>query len=52
MDDVRLTKELYEYALERGSVKYRDFDGIREIKLDTSTWERGEGNALTHTLPF
>ena len=52
MDDVRLTKELYEYIRANGSCKYRDFDGIREIKLDTSHWEVGEGNALTHTLPF
>jgi DEAD/DEAH box helicase domain-containing protein len=53
LDDVRITKELYDYALKNGSVKYKDFDGIREIKLDTSTWEQGDGQAaMTHTLPF
>lgn len=52
MHDVRLTKELYEYIRANGSCKYRDFDGLREIKLDTSHWETGAGNALTHTLPF
>ncbi|HEY4510892.1 MAG TPA: ribonuclease H-like domain-containing protein [Candidatus Paceibacterota bacterium] len=52
LNDVRLTKELYDYALKNGTLKYKDFDGVRDIKLDTSHWEKGEGNALTHTLPF
>ena len=63
LDDVRLTKELYEYALKHGHLKYRDFsaqggsaldrDGGREIKLDTSNWETTNGSSvLTHTLPF
>ncbi len=54
LDDVRITKELYDYALRNGSVKYKDFDGIREIKLDTSKWEQeaDQGGAMTHTLPF
>jgi len=54
LDDVRITKELYDYAKEHGSVKYTDFDGVREIKLDTSTWEvlPTRENIMTHTLPF
>ena len=54
LDDVRITKELYDYALKNGSVKYKDFDGIREIKLNTSKWEEGadQAGAMTHTLPF
>lgn len=53
LDDVRLTKELYEYAKKHGHLKYKDFDGIREIKLDTTNWEKTENKpALTHTLPF
>lgn len=52
IDDVRLTKDIYEYAKKNGSLKYRDFDGIREIKLDTSSWEEGGPAAITHTLPF
>ena len=56
IDDVRLTLELYEYAKKHGLLKYRDFsDGdVRDIKLDTSNWEkpRGSAGALTHTLPF
>lgn len=53
LHDVRLTKELYEYALKNKSLKYKDFDGVREIKLDTAHWELPPSSpALTHTLPF
>lgn len=54
LDDVRITNELYEYARKNGSLKYRDWDGVREIKLDTSGWEvlPANGSSLTHTLPF
>ena len=52
IDDVRLTKELYEYAIEKGFLKYRDVGAVRELKLDTSKWEESAGSALTFTLPF
>ena len=53
LDDVRLTLELYEYAKKHGMLKYKDFDGTREIKLDTSWWEKPDSKSLlTHTLPF
>jgi DEAD/DEAH box helicase domain-containing protein len=53
LSDVAITKDLYEYAKKKGVVKYRDYDGLREIKLDTSRWEHIEGSAaITHTLPF
>ncbi len=52
IDDVRLTKDLYEYAVKNGFLKYRDAGAIRELKLDTSTWETPAGSALTCTLPF
>ncbi len=54
IDDVRITKELYDYAKKHGSLKFKDYEsGVREIKLDTSSWEApADGPALTHTLPF
>ena len=52
LDDVRITKELYDYAKKYGSLKYKDYEGDREIKLDTSKWEVGDGSSMTHTLPF
>jgi uncharacterized protein YprB with RNaseH-like and TPR domain len=54
VEDVRVTNELYEYAKKNGSLKYKDYEGVREIKLDTSDWENlpDGGHSLTHTLPF
>lgn len=53
IEDVRLTKELYEYALKNGSLKYKDFKDKREVKIDTSAWVRGAAApVLTHALPL
>jgi len=53
LDDVQITYDLYEYAKKHGGIKYRDYDGIREVKLDTSGWEKpAETGGMTHTLPF
>lgn len=54
IEDVRVTNDIYEYAKKNGSLKYKDYEGNREIKLDTSNWETplDGGSALTHTLPF
>lgn len=51
IEDVRLTREIYDYALTNGLIKYKDLRDIREVKLDTSAWEtKTEASALTHTL--
>jgi DEAD/DEAH box helicase domain-containing protein len=51
IEDVRLTRELYDYAREHGHLKYKDFSQKREIKIDTSSWEApGASTSLTHTL--
>ncbi|OGD66276.1 hypothetical protein A2Z61_01175 [Candidatus Campbellbacteria bacterium RIFCSPLOWO2_02_35_12] len=52
IEDVKITKELYEYALKNGVLKYKDLSEIREIKLDTSKWEEKENTSINHTLPF
>lgn len=53
IEDVRLTRELYDYALTNQSLKYMDFKDKREVKLDTSHWTQLQGPAaMTHTLPF
>jgi len=49
---VKLTKELYEYALQNGKLKYKDLGQVREIKLDTSKWEEKRSSGMTHSLPF
>ena len=53
LDDVRITKEVYDYAHKNKQLKYMDFGEERIIKLDTKDWENGDDTAaLTHTLPF
>ncbi|MBI3572437.1 ribonuclease H-like domain-containing protein [Candidatus Kaiserbacteria bacterium] len=52
LEDVRLTKELYDYMRERGSVRYKDLRDIREIKIDTKNWGAGASPSLTHALPL
>ena len=50
--DVELTKELYEYALKNGGLKYRELRTLHEIKLDTSKWLTPNNNAMTFSLGF
>lgn len=50
IEDVRLTKELLDYALAHGALKYKDLREPREIKLDTSSWMTRGSGALTHAL--
>ncbi len=54
IEDVRITRELYDYALAHGILKYKDLRDIRDIKLDTSLWIPGAGIAptMTHALPL
>ncbi|MCK5022080.1 MAG: ribonuclease H-like domain-containing protein [Candidatus Pacebacteria bacterium] len=50
LDDVRITKEVYEYAMNNGKLKYNKGDDIKEIELDTSQWEEKEDNSSTTSL--
>ncbi len=52
IEDVRITRELYDYAITHNKLKYKDLRDIRDIKLDTANWNiaSGDSPALTHTL--
>lgn len=50
--DVELTKDLYEYALQNGHLKYRELGGLHEVKLNTSNWHTPKSSAMTYTLGF
>ena len=54
IEDVRLTRELYDYALKNGILKFKDLRDICDIKLDTSLWTVGAGitPTMTHALPL
>lgn len=52
IEDVRLTRELYDYAMTNGMLKYKDLRQKKDIKLDTSAWgkKRASAAAMTHAL--
>jgi hypothetical protein len=52
IEDVKITKDIYEYAIKNNCLKYLDGKNIKEIKLDTSGWDKKEDSAMTFTLPF
>ncbi|MBI2475704.1 MAG: ribonuclease H-like domain-containing protein [Candidatus Taylorbacteria bacterium] len=52
LEDVKITKEIYEYARARKHLKYREGNVVKEIPLDPSGWENLPEQTLTHTLPL
>lgn len=52
IEDVRITKEVYDYALKNKHLKYKDGFATKEIKIDPSTWEEKREAVMTFTLPF
>ncbi|MFH1473107.1 MAG: ribonuclease H-like domain-containing protein [bacterium] len=52
IDDVRLTKGLYDYARANNKLIFKEGGKMNEIPLDTSNWEESNENKLTFTLPF
>jgi hypothetical protein len=52
LDDVRITKDVYDYAMKNGKIIYKEGPNLHEVKLDTRDWEKVEDSALNHTLPF
>src|SRR3989344_8889735 len=52
IEDVQITKELYDFALANKNLRFRDKGEVKTIPLDTSKWEEVEKHSLTHTLPF
>ncbi len=55
IEDVKITKELYDYALANNKLLYKDLGAkgaVRDIKLDTSQWEKKAESAMNFTLGF
>lgn len=53
LDDVRITKDLYEYALKNGKLIFKEGPNMNEIKLETKDWETAPpSSTLNYTLPF
>jgi predicted PolB exonuclease-like 3'-5' exonuclease len=51
-EDVKITKDIHDYAAEKKHIKYKDLGNIKEVKIDTATWNTPIDNAMTFTLPF
>lgn len=52
LDDVKITKEVYDYAFKNRELKFKDGALLQTIKLDPTDWEKPTSSAMTFTLPF
>lgn len=55
LQDVKVTKEVYEYALLNGKLKYKDKynETIKDIIIDTKDWEsKKDEGGMNLSLPF
>ncbi|MFA5838887.1 MAG: ribonuclease H-like domain-containing protein [Candidatus Paceibacterota bacterium] len=52
LDDVRITRDIYNFALQNKHLKYFDGFKIREVPIDISEWEKKENSGLNLTLGF
>ncbi len=50
--DVRVTKDVFEYALKNGKILFKDGHRKQEVLLDTSDWKPHENHSMTFSLPF
>ena len=50
--DVELTRRIFDYALQNGSLKYRDLGILREVKLNTLKWLEGAAKPMTFSMGF
>jgi uncharacterized protein YprB with RNaseH-like and TPR domain len=52
IEDVKVTKKLFDYIVENKKVKYREGMDIKEISIDISGWDQPKDNGMTWSLPF
>lgn len=52
LQDVKVTKEVYEYALKHKKLKYKDGDQIKDVIINTDKWDIINNSAMTFSLPF
>jgi DEAD/DEAH box helicase domain-containing protein len=52
LQDVKVTKDLYEHILKNKKIKYRDGQNTFELDLDTTGWEEKGNHAMTYSLGF
>lgn len=52
LEDVRITKEIHDYALKNGKLKYKEGESVIEFSMDTKDWEDSGESKMNFTLPF
>lgn len=52
LDDVKITKNIFDFALKHNKLKFKEGGKIVEIPLDTTTWLSAKDNSITFSLPF
>ncbi|MEX2405445.1 MAG: ribonuclease H-like domain-containing protein [Candidatus Paceibacterota bacterium] len=52
LQDVKVTKELYEHIRKEKAVKYKDRGELKTVKLDISDWDERDAGSMTKSLPF
>ncbi len=50
--DVKVTKEVFEYARDHKKLFFKDGHRKQEIPIDTSGWTPHQGHSMTFSLPF
>lgn len=50
--DVKITKEVYDYALANNKLIFKEGGELLTIPLNTAQWEEKQESVMTHTLPF
>lgn len=50
LDDVRITKDIFDFMQKNKKAKYADFGTIHEITIDTSPWEEDGPKVSTRSL--
>ncbi|MBI5037459.1 MAG: ribonuclease H-like domain-containing protein [Candidatus Kerfeldbacteria bacterium] len=51
-DDVRITRDIYEYALRHKALKYKLGPDVHTVPIDTTGWDEKVTASLNYTLPF
>lgn len=51
--DVMITKKIFDFANENGFLNFKDFTGKKiKIPIDTSDWNKKDGNKITFSMGF
>ncbi len=52
IQDVKVTKNLYDHIVKNKKIKYRDGASVLELAIDTTGWEDKSDHAMTFSLGF